>query len=52
MTTRGRSLAKERRVLNEINTNYLVNKNNKKKLGNTDILLSPFSIGTSTFGNM
>lgn len=25
---------------------------NKKKLGNTDILLSPFSIGTSTFGNM
>ena len=25
---------------------------NKKKLGNTDILLSPFSIGTSTFGNV
>lgn len=26
--------------------------NNKKKLGNTDILLSPFSIGTATFGNI
>ena len=25
---------------------------NKKKLGTTDILLSPFSIGTSTFGNV
>ena len=25
---------------------------NKKKLGNTDILLLPFSIGTATFGNV
>ena len=43
------------RVIKQLNYRTLTKDSimyNKKKLGNTDILLSPFSIGTSTFGNM